>query len=53
VRLLHLTVRRHRDIEEAALLLSPSGRRRRSPEQDEIPAASAHVRLAGDTEEYV
>jgi hypothetical protein len=38
-------------MEEAALLLSPNGTRRRSLEQDEIPAASAHGRLAGDTEE--
>jgi hypothetical protein len=39
-------------MEEAAPVLSPDGTRRRSPEQAEIPVASAH-RLAGDTEEYV
>jgi hypothetical protein len=33
-------------MEEAALLLSRNGTRRRSPEQDEIPAASVHGRLA-------
>jgi hypothetical protein len=34
--------RRRQDKEEVDLLLSHDGTRRRSPEQDEIPAASVH-----------
>jgi hypothetical protein len=36
-------------MEEAAPLLSPTETRRRLSEQDEVPVASAHWRLAGDS----
>jgi hypothetical protein len=42
---------RRRDREQGAQLLSLDKTRRRSPEQEEVPATSLQGKFAGDTEE--